>query len=228
MGSVRENLISINEKISEAALAAGRKPSDVKLIAVTKTVTADRIMEAVACGVRELGENRVQELCGKYDDIKDVNWHLIGHLQTNKVKYIINKVSLIHSVDSLALASEINRRAEKIGKTQDILIEVNISGEESKFGITAGECVPLCESIAELKNVRVKGLMTIAPFAETRENIERIFERLRLLSRSVDERKIDGIEMTELSMGMSGDFELAIAQGATYVRVGRGIFGARS
>lgn len=228
MGSVRENLISINEKISEAALAAGRKPSDVKLIAVTKTVTADRIMEAVACGVRELGENRVQELCGKYDDIKDVNWHLIGHLQTNKVKYIINKVSLIHSVDSLALASEINRRAEKIGKTQDILIEVNISGEKSKFGITAGECVPLCESIAELKNVRVKGLMTIAPFAETRENIERIFERLRLLSRSVDERKIDGIEMTELSMGMSGDFELAIAQGATYVRVGRGIFGARS
>ena len=228
MGSVRENLISINEKISEAALAAGRKPSDVKLIAVTKTVTADRIMEAVACGVRELGENRVQELCGKYDDIKDVNWHLIGHLQTNKVKYIINKVSLIHSVDSLALASEINRRAEKIGKTQDILIEVNISGEESKFGITAGECVPLCESIAELKNVRVKGLMTIAPFAETRENIERIFERLRLLSRSVDERKIDGIGMTELSMGMSGDFELAIAQGATYVRVGRGIFGARS
>lgn len=228
MGFVRENLISINEKISEAALAAGRKPSDVKLIAVTKTVTADRIMEAVACGVRELGENRVQELCGKYDDIKDVNWHLIGHLQTNKVKYIINKVSLIHSVDSLALASEINRRAEKIGKTQDILIEVNISGEESKFGITAGECVPLCESIAELKNVRVKGLMTIAPFAETRENIERIFERLRLLSRSVDERKIDGIEMTELSMGMSGDFELAIAQGATYVRVGRGIFGARS
>lgn len=228
MGSVRENLISINEKISEAALAAGRKPSDVKLIAVTKTVTVDRITEAVSCGVRELGENRVQELCGKYDDIKDVNWHLIGHLQTNKVKYIIDKVSLIHSVDSLALASEINRRAEKIGKTQDILIEVNISGEESKFGITAGECVPLCESISKLKNVRVKGLMTIAPFAETRENIERIFERLRLLSRSVDERKIDGIGMTELSMGMSGDFELAIAQGATYVRVGRGIFGARS
>lgn len=228
MGSVRENLISINEKISEAALAAGRKPSDIKLIAVTKTVTVDRIMEAVSCGVRELGENRVQELCGKYDDIKDVNWHLIGHLQTNKVKYIIDKVSLIHSVDSLALASEINRRAEKIGKTQDILIEVNISGEESKFGITADECVPLCENISEMKNVRVKGLMTIAPFAETRENIERIFERLRLLSRSVDERKIDGIGMTELSMGMSGDFELAIAQGATYVRVGRGIFGARS
>ncbi len=228
MGTVKENLISINERISEAALAAGRKPSDVKLIAVTKTVTADRISEAVACGVHELGENRVQELCGKYDDIENVNWHLIGHLQTNKVKYIIDKVSLIHSVDSLALASEINRRAEKIGKTQDILIEVNISGEESKFGITADECVPLCESISEMKNVRVKGLMTIAPLAETRENTERIFERLRLLSRNVDERKIDGIEMSELSMGMSGDFELAIAQGATYVRVGRGIFGARS
>lgn len=228
MGTIRENLAEVNEKILHAAQISGRNESDVKLIAVTKTVPVERISEAVDCGIRELGENRVQELCGKFDSINNVNWHLIGHLQTNKVKYIIDKVSLIHSVESLALASEINKRAERIEKVQNILIEVNISGEESKFGITDEECASLCESISEMPNVKIKGLMTIAPLGENEKNTEYIFERLRLLARYVDERHIKGVEMSELSMGMSGDFEAAVRQGATYVRVGRGIFGERS
>lgn len=227
MGSVKENLAEINARIFDAACKAGREPSDVKLIAVTKTVPVERISEAIACGASILGENRVQELCGKYDYIENAVWHLIGHLQTNKVKYIVDKVALIHSVDSLALAAEINRRADKIGKVQDILIEVNISGEASKFGITADECEAFCESVSGMPNIRVKGLMTIAPKAEREADTEHIFEKLRLLSQSISERHIDGIEMSELSMGMSGDFEAAVRQGATYVRVGRGIFGER-
>lgn len=227
MSYIRENLNSVTESIRKAEKKSGRPAGSVKLIAVTKTYGADAINEAIDCGVTDIGENRVQEIIEKYDRIKPVRWHLIGHLQKNKVKYIIDKVCLIHSVDSIELAREINRQAEKIGKVQDILVQVNVSGEESKFGIKPEECSALCRDISGMNNVRVKGLMTIAPFTEDESVLRNVFCGLQQLSAKISEEKNDNISMDELSMGMTHDFPLAIEAGATMVRVGTGIFGQR-
>ena len=227
MSYIRENLNSVTESIRKAEQKSGRPAGSVKLIAVTKTYGADAINEAIDCGVTDIGENRVQEILEKYDRIKPVRWHLIGHLQKNKVKYIIDKVCLIHSVDSMELAREINKQAEKIGKVQDILVQVNVSGEESKFGIKPEECSALCREISGMDNVRVKGLMTIAPFTEDESVLRNVFCGLQQLSAKISEEKNDNISMDELSMGMTHDFPLAIEAGATMVRVGTGIFGQR-
>lgn len=226
---IKQNLEEVKEKIKNAAQSAGRTPSEVKLITVTKTVDVERIKAALDFGAYDIGENRVQELLEKYEALKDAaNFHLIGHLQTNKVKYISDKVSLIHSVESLDLVKEINKRAEKANKIQDILIEVNVSGEESKFGIKPHETKDFVYKAAEFKNVRVCGLMTVAPFEASDAELSAIFEKTRILSQKVADEKIQNVFMKELSMGMTGDYELAIKQGATMVRVGTGIFGKRN
>ncbi len=203
---------------------------ETQLLAVTKTRTAEEINCAIACGVRHIGENRVQELLQKYDEIhKDgVMIHLIGQLQTNKVKYIIDKVDLIHSVDSLRLAEEISKRASAVGKVQDILIEVNIGGEESKAGVEPEKVLPLLESISTLSGVRVRGLMCIPPIAVEKQQNLNYFLKMKQMSVDIKAKKIDNINMDILSMGMSGDYEDAIDAGSTFIRVGRGIFGPRN
>lgn len=203
---------------------------DTQLLAVTKTRTPEEINCAIHCGVRHIGENRVQELLEKYDAIEKegVTIHLIGRLQTNKVKYIIDKVDLIHSVDSLRLAEEISKRAVKIGKIQDILIEVNIGEEESKGGVAPDELAPLLEEISLLPGVRVRGLMCIPPIATENHQNRKYFLKMKQFSVDITEKKIDNINMDILSMGMSGDYRDAIEAGSTFIRVGRGIFGPRN
>lgn len=228
MSHIKDNFEEVCKGIALSAKEYGRDPSSVKLIAVTKTYGPEAINEAIDCGADNIGENRVQEIIEKYGKVKPVCWHLIGHLQKNKVKYIIDKVELIHSVDSFELAEEINRRAEKIGKVQRILLEINVSGEESKFGIKPSQCEELCRRISrELKNVRVEGLMTVAPFTDDTAVLEAVFGGLRRLSEELAEKNIENIGMRELSMGMSNDYRLAVKHGATMVRVGTAIFGKR-
>ena len=201
---------------------------DVTLVAVSKTHPAEMIMEAYDQGVRDFGENKVQELLSKYDDLpSDIRWHLIGHLQRNKVKYIVDKVWLIHSVDSLKLAETIEEQAVIHGVEVNILIQVNISHEESKFGIDKEELTGLLKAVSALKHVHVQGLMTIAPFTEDPEECRWIFRELKNLSIDIDAMKIDNIRMKILSMGMSGDYKVAIEEGSTMVRVGTAIFGQR-
>lgn len=224
---ILENIREVNRKIENAAKIAGRDRSEITLIGVSKTKPVSLIKEAVDCGIRVLGENRVQEIMEKFDHIKGATWHLIGHLQKNKVKYIIDKVDLIHSVDSLELAKEIDKQAKKFNKVQKILIQVNISGEESKFGLPKEEVLPLLEEVKSLENVKVKGLMTMAPLGAGEDELHKIFGGLKKLSIDIKEKKVDNIDMEELSMGMSGDFEIAVAEGATMVRVGTGVFGHR-
>ncbi|MEG1441197.1 MAG: YggS family pyridoxal phosphate-dependent enzyme [Oscillospiraceae bacterium] len=224
---IGENINEIYKKMKTAALKADRNIDDVKLVAVTKTKPINVISEAVNVGMTELGENRVQELLEKYDHVSNVNWHIIGHLQKNKVKYIIDKVALIHSVDSLELAKEINKRAMEINKVQDILIQVNISGEDSKFGIMASEVETLCRQISLLKNVKVLGLMTISVKDIGINGNKKIFSELKKLADSIKSLSIPNIAMEELSMGMTHDFDEAIEEGATIVRIGTGIFGER-
>lgn len=201
-----------------------------QLIAVTKTRTVEEINEAIACGVRHIGENRVQELLEKYDKIhKDgVMVHLIGRLQTNKVKYIVDKVDLIHSVDSVRLAEEISKRAVKIGKVQDVLVEVNLGREESKGGILKEALIPFLNEISRLPGIHVCGLMCIPPIAAEKHANREFFLNLKQLSVDIKEKKIDNISMDILSMGMSGDYEDAIEAGSSYIRVGQGIFGPRN
>jgi pyridoxal phosphate enzyme (YggS family) len=225
---IKKNLEIIRKKIETAAIKSGRKLEDITLIAVSKTVDPQRIIKAIDEGITELGENRVQELTEKYDIInRDCNWHLIGHLQTNKVKYIVDKVKLIHSVDRYNLALEIDNRAKKIGKTVDILVQVNISGEESKFGVAESETFELIRKISTLENIRVKGLMTIAPYASNPETVRYVFTGLRKLSIDIEKENINNINMEYLSMGMSNDFEVAIEEGANIVRIGTALFGER-
>lgn len=229
MNDIKENIAEVKERIRNAAASAGRSAEDVRLITVTKTVDAERIKEAIACGAYEIGENRVQEILGKYDALKDkAEFHLIGHLQTNKVKYIIDKVKLIHSVESLDLVKEIDKRAKKADKIQDILIEVNVSGEESKFGIKPEAAKEFVYSAAEFENVKVCGLMTVAPYDLAEDDLRRIFSSLRKISLDIESENIHTVSMKELSMGMTGDYEAAIKEGATMVRIGTGIFGKRN
>jgi pyridoxal phosphate enzyme (YggS family) len=223
-----DNVEKIRERVRAAELRSGRKPGGVRIIAVTKTVEPGRILKAIGCGITDLGENRVQELTEKYDIIdRECRWHLIGHLQTNKVKYIVDKVSLIHSLDSMELAQEIQKRAAKAGRILETLVQVNIAGEETKSGISPGQALDFVKALSVLGNIRVKGLMTIAPMAENPEDVRWVFAGLKKLLIDIRKENIDNIDMECLSMGMSNDFETAIEEGSNMVRIGTAIFGRR-
>lgn len=225
---VRENLIEVERRVDEACKRAGRKRSEVTLIAVSKTKPVEMIREAIECGVVDFGENKVQELVDKYEELPgNLRWHMIGHLQRNKVKYIIDKACLIHSVDSLRLAGEISAQAVKKELVVPVLLEVNMAGEETKFGIRPEEACGFAKAVASLPGIKVEGLMTIAPFVENPEDNRIYFRNLNKLSVDIKEKNIDNVTMSALSMGMTGDYEVAIEEGATMVRVGTGIFGAR-
>lgn len=225
---IQENIEYVKENIRAVCEKSGRKSEEVTLIAVSKTKPLPMLMEAYECGCRDFGENKVQELVEKWEHMpKDIRWHMIGHLQRNKVKYIVDKVYMIHSVDSLRLAEEISKEAVKKGVTVSILIEINVAGEESKFGAACEDACQLVEEASKLPNIMIKGLMTIAPYVENAEENKQYFEKLRQIYVDINRKNIDNVYMTELSMGMTGDYETAIAEGATYVRVGTGIFGER-
>lgn len=225
---IRENLINVQKNIKKACRTAGRAEDDVTLIAVSKTKPVSMLMEAYKCGCRHFGENKVQELISKYEVMPtDIHWHMIGHLQRNKVKYIIDKVSMIHSVDSMRLAEEISREATKRGIEVSVLIEVNIAEEESKFGVNVQEALSLVKEIAVLPGIRIKGLMTIAPYVENSEENRPYFEVMKQLAVDISKKNIDNVSMNVLSMGMTGDYITAVEEGSTLVRVGTGIFGER-
>ena len=226
---IAHNLQEVTRKIEDAALKAGRNPGGVTLIAVSKTKPVSMLLEAYEQGCRDFGENKVQEILEKYDRMPaDTRFHMIGHLQRNKVKYILDKVALIHSVDSVRLAQEISKEAVKRNLETDILIEVNVAEEETKFGTRPEDTISLIREIAQLPAVHIKGLMTIAPYVEKSEENRKYFEKLRQLAVDIREQNIDNVKVEVLSMGMTGDYEVAVEEGATYVRVGTGIFGGRS
>ncbi len=225
---VAENYRDVEERIQKACERSGRKASEVTLIAVSKTKPVQMIREAMEAGAEVFGENKVQELCEKYGELPgSLRWHMIGHLQRNKVKYVIDKAELIHSVDSLRLAEEISREAEKKGIQANILIEVNVAEEESKFGVRVEDTESLVRKTALLPNVCIKGLMTIAPYVENPEENRPVFRTLKKLAVDIKKKNIDNVSMDVLSMGMTGDYEVAVEEGATMVRVGTGIFGER-
>lgn len=227
---LKDNITVVRKNIELACERAGRNPEEVTLIAVSKTKPLSDIEEVIATtDTRDFGENKVQEMVDKYEKVSTpVNWHLIGHLQTNKVKYIVDKACLIHSVDSFNLAKTIEKEAVKRNVTANILIEVNVAEEETKFGVRCEEVLPLIEQIKDLPHVKVKGLMTIAPFVENPEDNRVYFRTLRDLSLDIASKNIDNIDMSVLSMGMTNDYVVAVEEGATLVRVGTGIFGARN
>ena len=229
--TISERFNEVSKRVQGAAARSGRDPEEIKLVAVTKTHPASEINEAIAAGATDIGENRVQEILEKIDDVSPVRWHLIGHLQTNKVKQVIDKVVMIHSVDSLKLAREIDKRAAAAGLKMDVLIEINSAMEETKSGIAAGDLKQLVEDItAECGNVRVCGIMCIPPIAEDPEDSRPYFKEAAELFKEMKgwELPPERFAPTELSMGMSGDFEVAIEEGATIVRVGSSIFGPRN
>lgn len=225
---IHSNIDDIKRRIVCSTLKVDRSPDEINIIAVTKTVNIEKIKAAIQKGINNLGENRVQELLEKYDNIKEnCKWHIIGHLQTNKVKYIIDKVSMVHSVDRLELAEELQSRAEKIGKVVEILIQVNVSGEESKFGISPLAVMDFVKKISTCRNIKVKGLMTIAPFTKIIEETRPVFRSLKEIFIDIKRENIDNVDMDLLSMGMSNDFEIAIEEGANFLRIGTAIFGKR-
>ncbi len=224
-----KNYDLILNKAKDTCKRAGINEKNVTVIAVSKTYPAEDIAKLYEYGVRDFGENKVQEICDKSPTLpKDINWHLIGHLQRNKVKYIIDKVKMIHSVDSLRLATEIEKEAAKKDIDMDILIQVNVADEDTKFGCLSDEVLQLIEEIAKLPHVHIKGLMTIAPFVENAEENRKFFKELKQLAVDIQAKNIDNVIMSELSMGMTGDFEVAIEEGATLIRVGTAIFGKRN
>jgi pyridoxal phosphate enzyme (YggS family) len=226
---VKERLERIRKRIADAAIACGRDPDSVRLVAVSKTMDAERVARAIDAGADILGENYIQEARDKFNALYDrhVVWHFIGHLQSNKAKYAVRLFDLIHSVDSFKLAGALDKEARKNGKTQDILVQVNISREATKSGIGETEALDLVTRIAGLENIRVKGLMTMPPFFDAPEQARPYFHQLARLRDRMVAANIPGVNMDELSMGMTGDFEVAIAEGATLVRIGTAIFGAR-
>ena len=227
--SLVDNLNIVEEKIREACKRANRNRDEVTLIAVSKTKPIPMLEEIYQAGIRDFGENKVQELTEKYEEMEnDIKWHMIGHLQRNKVKYIVDKVCLIHSVDSVRLAQAIEQEAAKKDVIVDILIEVNVAEEESKFGLKVEEVIAMVEEIAAYPHLRIKGLMTIAPYVENPEENRSVFARLRKLSVDIAQKNIDNVSVEILSMGMTNDYEVAIEEGATIVRVGTGIFGERN
>ncbi len=226
---IQENLTAVRENIREAALRVGRNPDDITLIAVSKTMPVEKLMEAYEAGVRDFGENKVQELCQKIDELpKDIRWHMIGHLQRNKVKYLAERpIECIHSVDSYRLAEAINIQAKKQRRRIPILVEVNIAHEDSKFGIHEDTAIQLVKDIAALDGLQIRGLMTIAPLVQNPEENRLYFRKIKRLSVDIASQNIDNVSMDFLSMGMTGDYIVAVEEGATHVRVGTGIFGER-
>lgn len=225
---IKEQLLAVEQNIQTACNRVGRKREEVTLIAVSKTKPLEMLNEVYEEGIRHFGENKVQELCEKYEQLPDdISWHMIGHLQTNKVKYLIGKTKLIHSVDSLKLATEIERQASKSDTIMDILIEVNIANEDTKFGIFKQETLDLVKEVSKFPHIRIKGLMTIAPYVENPEDNRVFFRQIKELAVDIDNQNIHNVSMNILSMGMTGDYMVAIEEGATIVRVGTGIFGKR-
>ncbi len=225
---IKENVAEVEARIQAACERAGRRREEVTLIAVSKTKPVRDIYEVMETGIKDFGENKVQEMCDKMEMIQQpLNWHMIGHLQRNKVKYIVDKATLIHSVDSLRLAQQISQEAQKKSVESNILIEVNVAEEESKFGLSTAEVIQMVEEISKLPSVHIKGLMTVAPFTDNPEENRPYFRNLKQLAVDIAEKNIDNVTMSVLSMGMTGDYEVAIEEGATMVRVGTGIFGAR-
>lgn len=226
---IKENIELVEANINESIVKSGRNLSDVTLIAVSKTKPVSLIREAYDYGIRDFGENKVMELVDKYEELpKDIRWHMIGHLQTNKVKYIVDKAYLIHSVDSYHLAQTISKEAVKKGVTCSILIEVNVADEESKFGLKTEEVSDLVRDISLLPSINIKGLMTVAPFVTDSELNREVFKKLKQLSVDISMKNIDNVSMDILSMGMSGDYKVAVEEGASYIRVGTSIFGERN
>jgi len=225
MSQIRDNLLKVMERIEKAARRAGRDPKEIKLVAVSKTVEAARVKEAIEAGVSILGENYVQEAQKKIEEIgKPVAWHFVGHLQSNKAKYAVRLFDMIHSIDSLTLAQELNRRAEQEGQVVKVMIEVNISGEATKFGTDEEKVLSIIKGILSLNHLSLEGLMTMPPYFDSPEMSRPYYIKLRDLKEKMAK---EGISLKELSMGMSNDFEIAIEEGATYVRVGTAIFGVR-
>jgi pyridoxal phosphate enzyme (YggS family) len=229
MDTIKNRLEKVKDRIKEAAKACDRNPESISLVAVSKTVSTDNVQKAIEAGVTILGENYVQEARDKIADLMDssVSWHFIGHLQSNKAKYAVKLFDLIHSVDSLKLARELNKQAQKNGKIQQILVQVNISREETKSGISIDETMNLVNDISRLENLSIRGLMTMPPFFNQPEKVRPYFAALRDLRDQIQQNSTPNVSMDELSMGMTGDFEVAIEQGATMVRVGTAIFGER-
>lgn len=229
MQDIKDNISAISRDIREICIKRGIDPDSITIVAVTKTVDIGRINYAIKCGINNIGENRVQEIMAKYDNVEgNVNWHLIGHLQTNKVKYIIDKVALIHSVDSLSLAEEISKRAERAGIVKDVLVQVNVAQEETKFGIEYESIDSFVEQLSRFPGIRVKGLMTIAPYFEDAELTRPVFRRLKEKYDMLAAASVSNVEMKYLSMGMTNDYKVAIEEGSNMVRIGTGIFGARN
>lgn len=226
---IKENLEEVREKIRQACQRSGRREEDVTLISVSKTRPVEMLKEAYEAGSRDFGENRVQEIMEKYGQMpEDVRWHMIGHLQKNKVRQVIDKAVLIHSVDTVELAEQIEKDAAKRDLTVDILLEVNVAEEESKFGFRTEEVEAAVMKIKEFPHVHIKGLMTIAPFVSNSEDNREVFKKLYQLYVDIRSKNIDNVNMSVLSMGMTGDYEVAVEEGATMIRVGTGIFGART
>ena len=224
-----ENYRQVLNNIQDACQAVGRDPKEVTLVAVSKTKPVEMLQQVYDAGARVFGENKVQEIMDKYDHLPgDIRWQMIGHLQRNKVKYIVDKVDMIHSVDSYRLAQTIETEAAKKNVTVSVLLEVNVAEEESKFGLKMDEVLPLVQQISELPHVQVKGLMTIAPFVSNPEDNREIFRKLKKLSVDIEAKNINNTTMSVLSMGMTGDYQVAVQEGATMVRVGTGIFGERN
>ncbi|WP_024864594.1 YggS family pyridoxal phosphate-dependent enzyme [Butyrivibrio sp. FCS014] len=225
---ISKNLEFVEENISKACKKAGRDRSEVTLIAVSKTKPVSDIRQAMDCGIKTFGENKVQEIKDKTQEITEpLNWHMIGHLQANKVKYLPGRVCMIHSVDNRKLADEIEKQFAKTDSVIDVLIEVNMAGEDSKFGLTPEEAPGFVKEISVLPHLNIRGLMTIAPYTEDPESNRVFFRGLRKLKDKINEMGIPGVNMDTLSMGMTGDYQVAIEEGATFVRVGTGIFGER-
>ncbi len=229
MNPIAQNLKQVQQRIEAACGRCGRDPASVQLITVTKTIDTERINQAVEAGALILGENRVQEVLHKYEAVgSSVSWHLIGHLQTNKVRQIIDRVDLIHSLDSVHLAQELQKRASLRQKPVEVLIEVNVGQEESKFGLSTEQVPAFVASLAEMDFIQIRGLMTVAPFLDDPENVRMVFRSLKTLFEDLKKIEQPNVRMEHLSMGMTHDFEVAIEEGATMVRVGTGIFGSRN
>ncbi len=226
--SIRENVQFARNKIAEACRRSGRKSEEIELVAITKTVDVEQINEAIEAGIRVVGENRVQEAWRKFQEVGEkAHWHMVGHLQTNKVKRVLQFADMIHSVDSVYLAREIQTQAKKLDRTIEILIQVNTSGEESKFGLEPEATIGAIEEVSTLPNLKIKGLMTIGAFLPNPEDVRPCFKLLNDLKERVNERGITSVEIGTLSMGMTNDYEIAIEEGSTMVRVGTAIFGER-
>jgi pyridoxal phosphate enzyme, yggS family len=227
--SITENLSMVENKIAAACKRAGRERDEVKLIAVSKTQPVEAIREAIEYGINSFGENRVQELREKTEIIKDnLDWHLIGHLQTNKVKFVVGKVSLIHSLENIRLAEALDKEAAKLGITVDVLAEINVAKEASKFGVNPEDAENFIREVSKFPNINIKGLMTVAPYTDISEENRKYFRQLKKIMVDLNSKNIHNVSMNVLSMGMTGDYEVAIEEGATLVRVGTGIFGSRN